>query len=97
MTGRRRRSNWEPRPVALVLAGRLRACWHILRGRRVMYHVNVSGGEWSDRGWQRDLVFVDCWFAPGFKVNGRPCVELQGRFGDVRAKSEPIPGFRSLP
>lgn len=90
-------ANWERRPCAVVLAARLRACWHILCGRRVMYHVNIGSGEWTDRGWQRDLVFVDCQFLAGFLINGRPCVELQDRFGDVRVRSKPIPGFESLP
>ena len=88
---------WERRPLAVVLAAKLRACWHILCGRRVVYHFNVSGGELTDCGWQKDLVFVNCQFLPGFKVNGTTCLELQGRFGDVRVQSEPAPGFERLP
>ena len=90
-------NNWEQRPLTTVLTSRLRACWHILRGRRVVYHVNISGGQWNDSGWQRDLVFVDCQFKPSFLINGKPCVEMQDAFGDARVQSRPIPGFEPLP
>lgn len=90
-------ANWERRPFAVVLASRLRACWHILRGRRVVYHVNISGGVWEDSGWQRDLVFVDCRHLAGFQFNGIPAVELEDRFGDLRVRSRQIEGFNPLP
>lgn len=93
----RRLKNWERRPLATVLGARLRACWHILRGRRVIYRVNMGSGEFVDRGWQKDVVFVDCEFLPGFLYNGIPAAEMRGRFGDAHMRPKPIEGFESLP
>lgn len=66
------------------LAARLRACWHILRGRRVVYGIRVGGGAWSSGGGR--VVFTGCTFAAGFTVDGVPAVEIASRRGDVDAK-----------
>ena len=76
-------------PLGAVLGGRLRACWHILRGRRVIYGVAINSGEWFDRGWQADLMWVGCRFLAGTVINGVPALECQTRFGDIRVKSLP--------
>jgi hypothetical protein len=76
-------------PPGAVLAARLRGCWHILRGRRVIYGVALNGGKWWDQGWRDDLVWVNCRFLPGVVVNGVPALECQTRFGDIRVKSLP--------
>jgi len=71
------------RPLATVLSGKLRACWHIVRGRRVIYGLGISDGDFTEHGWRTDLVFVDCRYVAEFTVNGIPALELRNRSGDV--------------
>jgi hypothetical protein len=71
------------RPLATVLYGKLRACWHIFRGRRVIYGMGITDGSFTEHGWRTDLVFVDCRYVAEFTVNGIPALELRTRSGDV--------------
>jgi hypothetical protein len=80
------------RPLALVLAGKFRACWHILRGRCVIYGITITGGAFESAG-SADLVFIACRYVAEFTVNGIPALELRNRSGDVmvRRKAPAVP------
>jgi hypothetical protein len=74
------------RPLGTVLSGKLRACWHIFRGRRVIYGMGITDGAFTEHGWRTDLVFVVCRFLAEFTVNGIPALELRNRAGDVMVR-----------
>lgn len=67
-----------------VLARRLRACLHILRGRPVVHGFRNVEGAWTDDGHPR-VIFTACTFAAGFTVNGVPAVEIADKHGEVKA------------